>query len=73
MKVIALEEHCASPGFLKGPGRTLVEQAKSVSGIADALAKLSDVGDRRVAAMDAAGVDMQVLSLTCRSAHKAQH
>lgn len=29
MKVIALEEHCASPGFMKGPGRVFQDRAQS--------------------------------------------
>jgi uncharacterized protein len=64
MKVIALEEHCASPAYLDGPGRMLVEQAKSVGAAAGAFEALCDVGEKRVAAMDAAGVDMQILSLS---------
>jgi uncharacterized protein len=64
MKVIALEEQCASPGFLNGPGRMLVEQAKAVSAAAEALGALTDIGEKRIAAMDEAGIDMQVLSLT---------
>ncbi|MDE1900584.1 MAG: hypothetical protein KGI37_02930 [Alphaproteobacteria bacterium] len=63
MKVIALEEHCASPAFLSGPGQKLVEQAKAVKSAANALEALCDVGDKRIAAMDEAGIDHQVLSL----------
>ncbi len=65
MKTITLEEHYASPGFLKGPGGGLVEQAKVAgSYIGDLMEQLCDVGEKRIAAMDAAGIDMQVLSLT---------
>ncbi len=64
MKVIALEEHCASPAFLAGPGRMLVEEAKAVGSATEALEALCDVGEKRIAAMDAAGIDMQVMSLT---------
>jgi hypothetical protein len=31
MKVIALEEHCASPSFLEGTGRPSVEQANTAT------------------------------------------
>lgn len=66
MKTITLEEHYASPGFLKGSaGRGLLEQGKNPNSyIAKLLDQLCDVGEKRIAAMDAAGIDMQVLSLT---------
>ncbi|HTR14981.1 MAG TPA: amidohydrolase family protein [Roseiarcus sp.] len=59
MRTIALEEHFATPEFLRGPGRTLEEHMP-----ADLIDRLIDIGDARVAAMDAAGVDVQALSLT---------
>ena len=71
MRAIALEEHYATPEFMEGPGRQLKEQAESArahpkvaAGYARLVEGLCDLGDGRVAAMDAAGVDMQVLSLT---------
>ena len=65
MRVIALEEHFATPGFLDGPGRRFKERAEQSGGrLAGLLAQLVDVGDGRVAAMDAAGIDVQALSLT---------
>jgi predicted TIM-barrel fold metal-dependent hydrolase len=65
MRTITLEEHFASPAFLEGPGRGLKEQAqKPASPIAKILGPLCDLGDQRIAAMDAAGIDVQVLSLT---------
>src|ERR1035437_8557337 len=65
MRTITLEEHYASPGFLAGPGRTLKEHTKDVdSYIGKLLGQLCDLGDMRIAAMDAAGIDVQVLSLT---------
>jgi predicted TIM-barrel fold metal-dependent hydrolase len=64
MRTITLEEHYATPGFLNGPGRTFVERAmRSRDRLANVLEKLRDVGDQRISEMDAAGVDMQVLSL----------
>lgn len=65
MRTITLEEHFASPAFLDGPGRKLKERAARVGGpAARFLEQLSDLGDNRIAEMDAAGIDMQILSLT---------
>jgi hypothetical protein len=65
MRTITLEEHFATPGFLDGPGRDLKEQARRVGGRAEQLMRdLCDLGEGRIAQMDAAGIDMQVLSLT---------
>jgi hypothetical protein len=66
MRTITLEEHYASPALLDGPGRKLKEQPRMAGGfgygnLAD---DLSDLGDKRIAEMDAAGIDVQVLSLT---------
>jgi predicted TIM-barrel fold metal-dependent hydrolase len=64
MRTITLEEHFASPGFFDGPGREFRERAlKSGGRDADFFDQLSDVGDKRLAEMDKAGIDMQVLSL----------
>jgi predicted TIM-barrel fold metal-dependent hydrolase len=65
MRVIALEEHFATPASLDGPDRRLKERAEQVGGrFAKLVADLLDIGEGRVAAMDAAKVDMQALSLT---------
>src|SRR5258708_15099952 len=71
MRTITLEEHYATPAFMEGPGRQLKEQAQAahahpqvVAGIAQLLDRLCDLDDHRIADMDAAGIDMQVLSLT---------
>ncbi len=64
MKTITLEEHFVSPSFLAGPGRNLREQAKDPqSRIGKLFGQLCDVGNKRLAEMDAAGIDFQVLSL----------
>jgi predicted TIM-barrel fold metal-dependent hydrolase len=64
MRTITIEEHFISPGFLTGPGKEFTERLRG-SGprgakIAD---QLQDVDDKRVADMDAANIDMQVISL----------
>jgi len=65
MKVIALEEHCATPTWVNGPGRKLMEHARTLNGVtAHVVDALCEVGEKRIAAMDAAGIDMQVISLT---------
>lgn len=56
---ITLEEHFATAGFLEGPGRSIKERARG-SNLID---QLCDLGERRIAEMDAAGIDVQVLSL----------
>lgn len=64
MRTIALEEHFTTPNFVAGPGRAFTESmGKAGPGGARLLAQLADIGDARVAEMDAAGLDMQVLSL----------
>jgi len=73
MKTITLEEHYASPSFLEGPGRGLKEHAKDFTGPrANLLGQLSDVGDRRISDMDAAGIDMQILSITSPGAEQLE-
>jgi len=64
MRTITLEEHFATPGFLNGPGRSFVERAARMGDrMAQVLEQARDVGEGRIAEMDAAGIDMQVLSL----------
>lgn len=79
MKRIALEEHFISPAYAQHV-RELQRKAAGVGtpsefealladpvmqrGIAAVEAKLADVGEDRLAAMDAYGIDMQVLSLS---------
>jgi uncharacterized protein len=64
MRTITLEEHFANPSFFDGPGREFAEQArKPNSPMAAIPAKLADLGAGRLAEMDAAGIDMQILSI----------
>ena len=71
MRTITLEEHFATPAFMEGPGQQLRDQARAihshpqvVAGIARLIDQLCDLDQRRIADMDAAGIDMQILSLT---------
>jgi uncharacterized protein len=65
MRRITLEEHFATAAFLEGPGRDLRARAQQFGDrAAKLLTQLSDVGDDRIAEMDGAGIDVQVLSLT---------
>jgi predicted TIM-barrel fold metal-dependent hydrolase len=65
MRTITLEEHFATPAFMAGPGRRLKERAERTGGrLANLVTDLLDLGEGRIAAMDAAGVDVQALSLT---------
>lgn len=72
MRLITIEEHFASPGFLAGPGREFMERLRASgergAGIAD---RLVDVDNGRISAMDAAGIDMQVLSLNAPGVEQA--
>jgi hypothetical protein len=64
MRTITLEEHYATPGFLNGPGRGFVERAARMGDrMARVLEQVRDIGDARIAEMDAARIDVQVLSL----------
>ena len=68
MRLIGLEEHFLTPAFLDGPGLSLKKQAQSpdarvASRYTKLIEQLCDVGRGRIAAMDAAGIDVQVLSL----------
>jgi hypothetical protein len=64
MRTITLEEHFVSPAFLEGPGKGIKEQANNPEHpMARVFEQLTDLGSQRIAAMDAAGIDLQVLSL----------
>lgn len=71
MRTVTVEEHFASPGFLDGPGSEVREHAKQGGRFAKIIDLLTDIGDGRVALMDAAGIDVQVLSLTAPGLEQA--
>ena len=65
MKIIGLEEHVALPVLLDAWSRAGVRQiAESGFGDEPIALRLRDVSDRRLADMDAQGVDVQVLSVS---------
>jgi predicted TIM-barrel fold metal-dependent hydrolase len=73
MRYITIEEHFASPAFLAGPGREFMERFRN-SGARGArlIEQLQDVGSKRIAEMDAAGIDMQVISLNAPGVEQAE-
>jgi predicted TIM-barrel fold metal-dependent hydrolase len=58
-RIITLEEHFTTPAFLQATAPFIPAVARS----APLEARLLDLGDGRIAAMDEGGVDVQVLSL----------
>jgi predicted TIM-barrel fold metal-dependent hydrolase len=65
MRIITLEEHFATPAFFNGPARFVKERAEKIGDrYLQVLDRLCDVDAKRVAEMDAAGIDVQVLSLS---------
>ncbi|HEY2651653.1 MAG TPA: hypothetical protein VGI50_07020, partial [Solirubrobacteraceae bacterium] len=60
MRIIAIEEHYSIPELREVASRAL----PPVAGLGGTLAKLTDLGEKRIADMDAAGIDMQVLSVS---------
>lgn len=69
-RTITLEEHFATPAFMEGPGREFGERARAAHPqsqttpiSAHLVDQLLDLDDLRTTDMDAAGIDMQVLSL----------
>lgn len=65
MRTITLEEHFVTPAFLDGPGRDFHQNMVKSGGdrAVKIFEQLCDLGARRLAEMDAAGIDVQVLSL----------
>lgn len=66
-RIVALEEHMVTSDVVdawqKLPPRWR-DLALAASAQGDSGRRLAEVGDERIAAMDAGGIDMQVLSLT---------
>jgi uncharacterized protein len=73
LRTITLEEHFASPGFLAGPGREFIERIRNTGPRGEKIMQqLKDVGDGRLAEMDAARIDVQVLSLNAPGVEQAE-
>jgi predicted TIM-barrel fold metal-dependent hydrolase len=77
MRTITLEEHFTHPGFMDGPGQAMRAQVAAAqdhplvaAGFTRLIEQLGDVGEQRLAAMDADGIDLQVLSLTSPGAEQ---
>jgi predicted TIM-barrel fold metal-dependent hydrolase len=72
MRTITLEEHFISPGFLAGPGKEFTERLRNSGARGARISEqLQDIGDKRVAEMDAAKIDVQVLSLNSPGVEQA--
>jgi len=74
MRTIALEEHFVTPFFVEGAGRAFKEGMLKAGGAraVKTFEQLADLGDKRLAEMDAAGLDMQVLSLNYPGAEQSE-
>lgn len=73
LRTITLEEHFVTPGFVAGPGRGFIERLRNTGARGVRIfGQLQDVGDGRIAEMDAAGIDMQVLSLNSPGVEQAE-
>ena len=73
MKTITLEEHFTCPGFVAGPGKEFIGQLRHRAAAGSKIfEQLQDIGDQRIAEMDAAGIDMQVLSLNAPGVEQAE-
>jgi predicted TIM-barrel fold metal-dependent hydrolase len=60
MKTITLEEHFLTDTYVRATAAYSEKMGLQFPGV---LAKLLDLGEGRIAAMDEAGIDLQVLSL----------
>ena len=66
MTVIAIEEHWTTPKLtaaLKGLPEERRDDSLAFNEMGDNLARLEDIGDGRIAAMDEQGIDLQILSV----------
>jgi predicted TIM-barrel fold metal-dependent hydrolase len=68
MRIVALEEHITTPDIVKAAQMSM---SGAIPAFLQAIsAKLLDVGEVRIADMDAAGIDMQVLSVSANTVDK---
>lgn len=73
MRTITVEEHFVTPSFLAGPGKGFFERFRN-SGPRGAIMaeQLCDLDRKRIAEMDEAGIDVQVLSLNSPGVEQAE-
>jgi hypothetical protein len=65
MRIITLEEHITTPAIIKATSAGQTQTPLTANAYMQSLhAKLLDVGDGRIAEMDASGISMQVLSIS---------
>ncbi|UOE50963.1 amidohydrolase family protein [Mucilaginibacter sp. SMC90] len=64
MRTITLEEHFATLLFIAGPGQAINKQPEIA-------AQLLELGEKRIAEMDNAGIDLQVLSINAPGAEQS--
>lgn len=73
MRTIAVEEHFVTPSFLAGPGKSFFERFRNMGPRGALMAdQLQEVDEKRIAEMDEAGIDMQVLSLNSPGVEQAE-
>ena len=66
MRVVAIEEHWTTPGIdqaLRAQPAGIRDESLVLNDRGDIPARLLDIGEQRVQAMDAAGIDVQILSI----------
>jgi predicted TIM-barrel fold metal-dependent hydrolase len=66
MRVITIEEHWTTEGIdraLRAQPAAVRDESVALNDRGDILARLLDIGEQRVEAMDTAGVDLQILSI----------
>ncbi|HEY4453400.1 MAG TPA: amidohydrolase family protein [Pseudonocardiaceae bacterium] len=69
MRVITIEEHWTTPGIDAALRAHAQDDSLALNERGDIPERLLDIGNGRVAAMDAAGVDVQILSLAPPGTH----
>ena len=73
MRTITIEEHFITPAFIAGCGKEFTERLRGSGPRGAKVAEqLQDVGAGRIAEMDAANIDVQVLSLNSPGVEQAE-
>jgi len=73
VRTIAVEEHFVTTNYVQGIGSGFFNRFKNMGPRGARIAEqLSELGDKRVAEMDAAGIDLQVLSLNSPGVEQAE-